>query len=242
LSLDSKSLRLAIAAVFAFFSFLVAFFIVSDRLGGWPLGYVVAFAIATMIFLAVLAIAPRLVAKSGTSPSRERARPPLPQPTTSVQAPVHEDVPVGVRVGQESRAANMVKEKPQARLDEPPPNKADRFVPPPPEIETIFDDIVEVNSGRGGCWDLELPLEVGDTLRGTLREVDGYEFGWMILPGEEFAAFLNGDNPDNVEGEENVRAASIEWQLTEKGPWHLVIEAYGKQYTREVRVLLRRIH
>jgi hypothetical protein len=55
LSLDSKSLRLAIAAVLAFFSFLVAFFIVSDRLGGWPLGYVVAFAIATMIFLAVLA-------------------------------------------------------------------------------------------------------------------------------------------------------------------------------------------
>jgi hypothetical protein len=135
-----------------------------------------------------------------------------------------------------------VKDKPYVKVIEPPSDETVGFLPPPPEIETIFDDLVEVNSGREGCWDFELPLEVGDTLRGTLREVDGYEFGWMILTAEEFAGFLNGSNPDNVEGEENVRAASIEWQLTEDGPWHLVLEAYGKQYTREVRVLLRRVH
>jgi len=239
-SLDSKSLRLAFAAVFAFFGFLVAFVIISDRLGGWPLGYVVAFAIAVVIFFAVLAIAPQFIAKSGPLKSLERG--PLPRkPITFGEERVREDIPIEPKPRRERRASTVGREKPHVRDIEPPPNEIDIFARQPPEIETIFDGIVDVNSGREGCWDFELPLDVGDRLRGTLREVDGYEFGWMILTGEEFASFLNGDDPDIVEGEENVKAASIEWQATESGPCHLVLEAYGKQYTREVRVLLRRL-
>ncbi len=239
-SLDSKSLRLAFAAVFAFFGFLVAFVIISDRLGGWPLGYVVALAIAVVIFFAVLAIAPQFVAKSSPSKSLEGGPPPR-KPITIGQERVREDVPIEPMPRRGRPATTVGREKTLVRAIEPHPNEIDSFVRPPSKIETIFDGIVEVKSGREGCWDFELPLDVSDRLRGTLREVDGYEFGWMILTGEEFASFLNGDDPDIVEGEENVKAASIEWQATENGPWHLVLEAYGKQYTREVRVLLRRL-
>jgi len=220
--INPNSLRLAIASVFAFFGFLVAFFIVSDRLGGWPLGHVVAFSIAIVIFVVILTLAPRFVAKPVKSTPRDEG------PAPSLES---------------NTAKNRVSEKPATKSLQPPVRRPPAgFVPTPPGIETIFDDIVEVNSGREGCWNFELPLEVGDKLRGTLREVDGYEFGWMILTGEELARFLNGEDLEAVEGDENVRAASIEWELTEDRPWHLVLEAYGKQYTREVRVLLRRVH
>ena len=219
--LNPNSLRLAVASVFAFFGFLVAFFIVSDRLGGWPLGYVVAGLIAVTLFLVILMIVPRFGLKSATATARAEGRRPSLEP---------------------KRSENIVKERPTPRATlEPPRVPAARVVRPTPEVETIFDDIVEVRSGREGCWDYELPLEVGDKLRVTLREVDGYDFGWMIMPGEDLAGFLNGNDIATVDGEENVKAASFEWEQMGKGPRHLVLEAYGKQYTREIRVVLRRV-
>ncbi|HKW43966.1 MAG TPA: hypothetical protein VJP06_07235 [Thermoplasmata archaeon] len=105
--------------------------------------------------------------------------------------------------------------------------------------ETIFDRKVIVPPGRGG-WEYEIPLDVGEHLEGSLREVDGQTFNWMITTQSKYHAWINGEDADFVEGEEDVRAATIDWIVPRKERWFLVLDAYGKQYPRDVRVLLRR--
>lgn len=99
---------------------------------------------------------------------------------------------------------------------------------------------MEVGPGREG-WDYEIPLDVGENLEGSLREIDGQTFDWMITTQAKYFAWINGENLDYVDGEEDVRAATIKWTVPRKGRWFLVLDAYGKQYARDVRVHLRRV-
>lgn len=204
---DFRRLRIAVAAVFAVFAFLVAFFLVSDRLGGGSPGYAVSALIALLFFLAAFALAPRFVTNARASKSRES---PQPAAATTI-APVE-------------RAESLLVETSVEESGE----------------ETIFDDRVEVPPGRQG-WDYEIPLDVGDTLEGSLREIDGQAFNWMIMTEANYYGWINGEDPDHVEGEEDVRAVRIEWKVPRPERWFLVIDAYGKQYPRDVRVHLRRV-
>src|SRR5437879_4680330 len=173
---DSKSVRLAIAAVFAFFGFLVAFFTVADRFGGWPIGFGVAFAMAGIIFLVVMAIAPRVVAMPLTPTPRVAPAPS--HPITIVQTPILVSVPVDVQVRtpeaeKPSGPLPNVKEKILTPRPVAPAGKNGApFVDSLPAEETLFDETVEVKPGREGAWSFELPLQIGDTLEGNLREED----------------------------------------------------------------------
>ena len=110
-----------------------------------------------------------------------------------------------------------------------------------PDEETIFEDVVVVNPGRSGCWDYEIPLDVGEDLKGSLRETDGQTFNWMIMTQANFLAWVNGEDPDYVDAEEDVRAAAIHWKVPRRDRWFLVIDAYLKQYPRRVSVHLRQV-
>ena len=110
-----------------------------------------------------------------------------------------------------------------------------------PDEETLFEDVVVVNPGRSGCWDYEIPLDVGEHLEGSLRETDGQTFNWMIMTQANFLAWVNGGDPDFVEAEEDVRAAAIHWKVPRRERWFLVIDAYLKQYARRVSVHLRQV-
>ena len=106
--------------------------------------------------------------------------------------------------------------------------------------ETIVERDVSVGTGREGCWSYRVPIQIGDVLEGTLREVEGQEFSWMIVSKTTLTAFLNGEDIDYGTGEEDVRAAEIDW-TGKKGRWYLVVDAYLKQYPRKVHVELRRV-
>lgn len=129
--------------------------------------------------------------------------------------------------------------KPFASRDEDEPLPA--APPEEPGEETIFEEVVDINPARAGAWDYEIPLDVGDTLEGSLRETDGQTFNWMIMTQANFLAWVNGDDPDYVEGEEDVRVAAIDWKVPRRERWFLVIDAFGKQIRRRVSVHLRQV-
>ncbi len=195
--LDIRTVTIALATVSGIFTFFVAFEFVSDRVGGWPLGYVASGVFATVAFVVVLPIARRYLAKPFESMSPLVDRSIADKWKPSVEAP---------------RAFE----------------------------ETIFARVVKVGIGRQGCWSYKLPIQIGELLEGTLREVDGQEFSWMIVSKTKLTAFLNGEDIDYGTGEEDIRAADIDWK-GRKGRWYLVVDAYLKQNPRKVQVELRRI-
>lgn len=256
-----STFQIALATVLGVFAFLAAFFPVSDRFGGWSIGSLSAIALALLVFVGALFFASRFVSKTVEPKGPETTPTPAP-PVTTIQSPVNVRVPLEVRLAREtptrgpgaepgnttkkfesakeptkaSLGAAYRKGKEAAAAEGSEPQKSPRRV-----IETIHDDEVEVNAGREGCWDYELPLEIGDTLEGDIREVDGYDFDWMICSSKEFSVFLNGGDPEIIEGETDVVAATIDWKVTEQGRWYLVLVAYGKVYSRNVYVKLRRV-
>jgi hypothetical protein len=138
------------------------------------------------------------------------------------------------------RATKSIERRPPAGPDE---DEAGLVATPPeePGEEPIFEDLVDITPGRAGCWDYEIPLDVGDNLVGSLRETDGQTFNWMIMTQGNFLAWVNGDDPDYVEGEQDVRVAAIDRKVPRKGRWFLVIDAIQKQYPRRVSVHLRQV-
>src|SRR6266508_6330186 len=95
----------------------------------------------------------------------------------------------------------------------------------------------DVESGRP--TKLALEVERGFTLVGTLEEQDGDDFEWMIVDEDNWVRYLQSGRCD-VEGQGRGKGAyKISWRVPSGGPWFLVLEAYGKQFVREVSMNLR---
>lgn len=245
----SEPFRLGLSAVSAVFGFLLGFFYVADLFGGGLTGIGASVLVALAVFGIVYFSAPRSAESARARAPGETPAPP-PGPTTIVQTPVTVNVPVQLNVDRGREPPKQ--EPPQDNKEGTPPAKPpipertesnaesdDTFDVLPTE-EVIFDDVVVVNPGREGAWPHALPLQIGDSLDGYLRENNLDTFNWGIMNERNLSAFLNGDAEwTTVAGEENVKATPIHWKCSKKGKWFLVLDALGKQYGREVHVTLQ---
>ncbi|HZY70541.1 MAG TPA: hypothetical protein VFF67_06160 [Thermoplasmata archaeon] len=88
---------------------------------------------------------------------------------------------------------------------------------------------------------LELPLSVnpGERIRGRLFEVDGQDFDWYVVNEVNSTLLRDGDEFDFEIGDDHVSASPVDWRVSKKGPWYLVLEIPYRQNPRSVRVELR---
>ena len=77
-------------------------------------------------------------------------------------------------------------------------------------------------------------------IKGLLEEADGYDFDWLIVDEDDWVNFRQ-TRRYHAEAEGSDEATyKVEWIVSGEGPWFLILDAYGRQYTREVEVHLRK--
>jgi hypothetical protein len=127
-------------------------------------------------------------------------------------------------------------------------------------IETAIADFKAERAGaveeppvcKNGTYELEpgeekpIPLNVkpGQRIRGLLTEEDGDPFSYGIVDETNLVRYQNGEMRDFVPSkwEDDVKSAQVKWTVPRgrRGPWFLLLSAYGKQNPRIIRVELRR--
>ena len=87
----------------------------------------------------------------------------------------------------------------------------------------------------------KIPLEVreGIPLTGTLEEEDGDDFEWMIVDEDNYVKYRQGERFAALASGRDKGAYKVWVVIPRRGPWFLVLEAYGKQLIREVWAELR---
>ncbi len=92
----------------------------------------------------------------------------------------------------------------------------------------------------GNMQEIELDVRQGERIQGYVREVDGQDFDYYIVDERNLVAAQNGEEFNFVRSGESVAAERIRWKASRSGPWYLLLDLYGKQYDRTIRVNLRR--
>ena len=92
----------------------------------------------------------------------------------------------------------------------------------------------------GSIFEIELDVRKGERVRGHIAEVDGDDFDWQIVSERNLVALRNGDEFNSARGEDHVTATTVNWRVSQNGPWFLVLDTYGRSNARVVRVNLRR--
>ncbi len=96
----------------------------------------------------------------------------------------------------------------------------------------------EVDAGE--LVDIELDVHEGERIRGHLAELDGQDFDWHLVDERNLVKLRNGEDYTEVRGNERVSADRLTWKVPHDGPWFMVLDLYGRQNPRTVRVSLRR--
>lgn len=115
-----------------------------------------------------------------------------------------------------------------------------RAVPPPHIDEDDVCPIGPYEVEAGAPVKIELDVAEGQMVKGLLEEEDGYDFDWLVVDEDGWVEFRQSrPYPLQVEGHDEA-TYKVEWLVPEQGPWFLVLDAYGRQYTRYVEVRLRK--
>ncbi len=152
-----------------------------------------------------------------------------------------------------AKSAARTELPPRAREDRPAGPKMKVIVRPPPEPRKRVVTRSETPEGTtvrteeapacsrgphaveaGHPEAIPLDVKTGDQLRGYLEEIDGFDFSWFIANAANLAKFRQGRRPTVLAENLDVPADSISVTIPGDGPWYLVLDVYGKQYTREV--------
>jgi len=125
--------------------------------------------------------------------------------------------------------------RPHAR----PESKADITSPRVRRVQSVCEPGPhDVEAGR--LTQIALEVNPGDTVVGRLEEEDGDDFEWMIVDEDNWVKYVDRGRCD-VEAQGRGRGAyTVRWRVSGRGPWFLVLEAYGKKNVREVWTNLRR--
>jgi hypothetical protein len=85
-----------------------------------------------------------------------------------------------------------------------------------------------------------IPLDVkhGQRVRGHLKEVDRQPFDWYLADEKNMILFENGDRDafTSIDADYDQNAYRVSRKIPYPGRWYLILDAYGKQYDREVSV------
>jgi hypothetical protein len=90
----------------------------------------------------------------------------------------------------------------------------------------------------GGVRSIPLSIKQGQRLRGHLEEVDGQPFGYYIADEKNMILLKQGEYRKfkPVEGNHDNSAYRVNRKIPWQGRWYLILDMYGKQYDREIRV------
>lgn len=86
---------------------------------------------------------------------------------------------------------------------------------------------------------VELKVQKGDRVEGSLVETSSQAFDFWILDQRNFTDWVSGEEIEGIGGFDRP-AYPVSWRVPHKGPWFLVLDASGKRNDREVEVLLQR--
>lgn len=102
--------------------------------------------------------------------------------------------------------------------------------------EILMDEDIEAPSG--GHARISEDFQAGDTLEGFLEENDNYDFDYYLLDLSNYIKYKNDERFSYLSRGRNKANYHINVEIPETGEWWLILDAYGKQYNRDVYVRL----
>src|SRR3990170_4512727 len=236
----SLALRRALSGLGSFLIAAVAFFALSDRLGGWPTGVLLAGAMSGIVLLTLYGLISHFFAReqkqeeAATGPTKkpaENVKPPAPAPAPRRMEP-QETLELGIRLAKEGlpavvRAPEAWELQPRQGTQPVKPERGPVCEPGPYEV--IYGKPARV----------DLSVMKGDRVAGRLEEKDDYDFDWFVVSEENLVKYLRGGRFEPAQEGSGENAYKILWEVLDKGPWTLVLETSGTQVIREVEVHLR---
>ncbi len=135
------------------------------------------------------------------------------------------------------------KASPQPTTVPPPKDPTPTFPMPSTQtlIEPIFHSVCEVGPYEveaGEVRSIELKAKQGQRVKGHLKEVDKQPFDWYIADEKNMILIENGQRDDFtcIEAGYDEKAYRVNRKIPYPARWYLILDTYGKQYSRKVRV------
>ncbi len=113
--------------------------------------------------------------------------------------------------------------------------------PPPTLVEVALNALGTYEVNPGEFEEVQLDIESGFTLLGTLTEIKNQGFDYLIVNEDGLVAFRNGRNPKKLARGSGRPAYKVNVKIPDGGPWTLILDAYGKVNPRGITVALRKV-
>ena len=97
-------------------------------------------------------------------------------------------------------------------------------------------DIGPYKVNGGEFRNIPLSIRQGQRLRGHLAEMDNQPFDWFISDEKNMVNFKNGRTYKPIDEGRDAPAYRVNRKIPWQARWYLVLDMYGKQNYREVRV------
>jgi len=137
---------------------------------------------------------------------------------------------------------NRIVEKtmPQPTVRSPPKTPSPAMLTPMPTTP-ILHSVCELGPYKvdtGEVLGIPLNAKQGQKVKGHLEEVDGQPFDWYIADEKNMVLLKKGERTKfkPIDGGDGDPAYTVSRKIPWKARWFLILDTYGKQYGREVRV------
>jgi len=137
---------------------------------------------------------------------------------------------------------NRIVEKaiPQPTVRPPPKAPNPTMKTPMPTTPTLHSvcEIGPYKVDTGEVLSILLNAKQGQKVKGHLEEVDGQPFDWYIADEKNMVLLKKGERRKfkPIDGGDGDPAYTVSRKIPWKARWFLILDTYGKQYRREVRV------
>jgi len=138
--------------------------------------------------------------------------------------------------------SNRIVEKaiPQPTVRPPPKAPNPTMKTPMPTTPTLHSvcEIGPYKVDTGEVLSILLNAKQGQKVKGHLEEVDGQPFDWYIADEKNMVLLKKGERRKfkPIDGGDGDPAYTVSRKIPWKARWFLILDTYGKQYRREVRV------
>jgi len=107
----------------------------------------------------------------------------------------------------------------------------------PPTLHSVCE-VGPYKVDAGEILSIPLIATQGQKVKGHLEEVDGQPFDWYIADEKNMILLKKGERRKfkPIDGGDGDPAYTVSRKIPWKARWFLILDTYGKQYGREVRV------
>lgn len=123
---------------------------------------------------------------------------------------------------------------------QPSVSSAQKLLPTQPKPATLHPvcDVGPYKVGAGDSEVILLNVKQGQKVKGHLVEVDNQPFDWYIMDEKNMILLKNGEREDFISIDEgfDVPAHRVNRKIPYPARWYMILDTYGKRYSRKVRV------